>query len=109
MKKLILRITVLCSLLLAFSLAANAQKVTVKSQKKSSNVGVTILKGTGKAAVIVVGTSAKIAWGTTKFIAKDIARPLLVRVAPRMAKLMLKSSGVVAKRALPLAVKLSVL
>lgn len=109
MKKLLLRTLVVCLCLLAVTFAVNAQKVTVKTNKKSHNPAVVILKGTGKAAVTVVGTAAKMTWGATKFVAGHVAAPLLFNVAPRIGIFMLKSTGAVAKRALPLAVKLSLL
>lgn len=65
-------------------------------------------------AVIVVGSAAKGAWGTTKFIVRDLAVPvakslvksLVVHAAPAAAKFALKESG---KYLLPLALKLSIL
>lgn len=64
------------------------------------------MKGTGKAAVIVVGSAGKVVWATTKFAAKRVAKPILVKAAPAVGKFIIKKS---AKHLLPLAVKLSIL
>ena len=114
MKKLIIRSLVVCACLLSLSLAASAQKRTATENANGSSAGVAVLNATGKLAVIVVGSAAKVAWGTTKFVARDravpvaksLVKPLVVHAAPAAAKFALKES---ARYLLPLAVKLSIL
>lgn len=93
---------VVCACALAFTFAASAQD----AKKSGDSAGVTVLKGTGKTAVIVVGSAGKIVWGTTKFTAKHMAKPLLLKAAPRVSKLVLKKS---AKHLLPMAIKVAAL
>src|SRR3982750_1141609 len=55
----------------------------------------------GKIVLVVVGTSAKIAWKTTEFTAKEIAwpvtkatlKPMATKVAPKVSIFLLKESG----------------
>ena len=67
----------------------------------------------GNAAIVVIGSAAKVGWATTKFTAKHVAKPvaktLLVKGGPKAARFMLKSSGFGAKHLLPIAVKLALL
>ncbi|MFV0389353.1 MAG: hypothetical protein ACK5NT_11430 [Pyrinomonadaceae bacterium] len=72
-----------------FFTAVNAQT----EKEEGTNIAAYALKGTGKVAVIVVGTGAKVAWGTTKLAAKDVAKPIVVKSAPMVGKFMLKSTG----------------
>ena len=113
MKKLIINLILICACVFAGSIFVNAQKVSARSKKEGSNAGVAILKGTGKVAVVVVGSAAKVAWGATKIVAKDIAKPVakavFLKAAPKLTIFMLKQSGALAKFALPWALRLSVL
>ena len=114
MKKLLIRSLIVCACMLALSFGANAQAKKMTAEKPDSSVALTILSGAGKAGVIVVGSAAKVAWGTTKFAAKNVAvpvasglvKPMATKAAPAVAKFALKKS---AKYLLPLAVKLSIL
>lgn len=106
MKMFIIRALCVGACVIALSIISSAQTVTAKSTVKHDNVGVTVLKGTGKAAVIVVGSAAKIAWGTTKIVGNYVAKPILLKAVPAVAKFALKRS---LKYALPYAIKLSVL
>lgn len=106
MKTFIIRALCVGAFVFALSAITSAQKVTAKSKAKHDNVGVTVLKGTGKAAVIVVGTAAKVAWGTTKIVGNYVAKPILLKAVPAVAKFALKKS---LKYVLPFAIKLSVL
>jgi hypothetical protein len=82
----------------------------VTSAQKADNVGVTLLKDTGKAAVIVVGSAAKATWSVTKFTVKTILKPvaktLFTKTAPSAGKFVVKKS---AKHLLPVAIKLAAL
>lgn len=105
MKRPFFRIIAVCAFLLVFAAAANAQskpKVVEKRDRDSSNI-----------AVVIVGSAAKAAWVTTKFVAKDIAKPVaktvLLKAAPKLTIFALKSAPVIAKRVLPIALKLAVL
>jgi hypothetical protein len=104
----LLKITfIVCSCLFMFGATASAQRTVTKSNSNNGNTTEAIIKGTGKATVIVVGSAAKIVWATTKFSAKYIAEPAAVKVAPKIAIATLKTSGIAAKYLLPFAVKLS--
>lgn len=102
MKQFIFRMVFVCACVLAASAAASAQS--------AENVGITLLKDTGQAAVIVVGSAAKASWSVTKFAVKTTAKPvaktLFTRAAPSAGKFVLKTS---AKHLLPVAVKLAAL
>jgi len=102
MKNIVIRSIAVCACVLAFTFAASAQD----AKKSGDSPGVTVLKGTGKAAVIVVGSAGKIVWGTTKFTAKHMAKPILLKAAPRVATFVLKKS---AKHLLPMAIKIAAL
>ena len=102
MKKIIFRSLVVCACVLAYSFAANAQKVSNVAKKNVEQSGSAVMKDTGNAAVVLVGSAAKATWWTTKFAAKHVAKPLVVKMAPQAAKYAWK-------QLLPLAVKLSVL
>ena len=109
MKKFIKFILPLCAVLV-FSSAVNAQSRPANTKDDYGSAATTILKGTGKVGVIVVGSAAKVAWGVTKFTAKHVVKPiaktLFVRAAPTAGKFVLKKS---AKYVLPFVAKLSVL
>lgn len=114
MKKLLIRSLVVfaCLLALSFGISAQAKKKTTPKHEDSS--ASSFMDGVGKVGVVVVGSAAKVAWGTTKFIAKDMAvpvatgliKPMATKMAPAAAKFAIKTS---AKYLLPLAVKLSIL
>ena len=90
----------LCAVLL-FAVSANAQDERSRPAA-NSNVG-----------VIIVKSAAKAAWVTTKFVAKDIAKPVakavFIKAAPKLTVYALKKSPMIAKRVLPLAMKLALL
>lgn len=99
--------------ILFLCLGAHSQtKAKTSANKQDDSAGV--LNGAGKVGVVVIGSAAKIAWGTTKFIAKDVAvpvatevvKPVALKAAPAIAKFAIKNS---AKYLLPLALKLSIL
>ena len=102
MKKIIFRSLVVCVCVLAFSFAANAQKVSNVAKQNVEQSGSAVMKDTGNAAVVLVGSAAKATWWTTKFAAKHFAKPLVVKMAPQAAKFAWK-------QLLPLAVKLSIM
>jgi hypothetical protein len=82
----------------------------VTNAQKAENVGVKMLRDTGNAAVIVVGSAAKGTWAVTKFAAKTTVKPVakivFTKAAPSAAKFALKKS---AKHLLPVAVKVAAL
>ncbi|HMT08686.1 MAG TPA: hypothetical protein PKA82_11835 [Pyrinomonadaceae bacterium] len=81
-------------------------KSTTSSLKSNGNP---VLKLAGQVTVIVIKSAAKTAWATTKFAAKDLAKPILFKLTPIVAKHSLKLTGVAAKHLLPIAIKLAVL
>ncbi|MCB1023467.1 MAG: hypothetical protein KDB79_03700 [Acidobacteria bacterium] len=66
------------------------------------------LKAAKTVAVIVVGETAKFSYKATKFTAKNVAKPLIVKSAPAVGKFMLKQSGNAVKTTLPLIRKIAV-
>lgn len=101
-----MRFTFVCVCLISISIVASAQNRHSDAKKKRDSIGVVMLKGTGKTAVIVVGSAAKATWWTTKFAMSQVAKPILLKAAPSVAKFALKTS---VKYLMPLAVKLSIL
>jgi hypothetical protein len=103
MKKYLFITLLFCACVFLFSTSGHAQ----------ASAPVKILRGGGKAAVIVVGSAAKVSWEFTKFaagrVAKPVAKAIIVKGAPKAAMFMLKSTGLGAKYALPWVVKLSLL
>lgn len=69
----------------------------------------TILKGTGKVAVIVVGSAGQAAWVTTKFISENVAWPaaktILLKAPQKAAVLGLKTAGFSLRKGIPMAGK----
>jgi hypothetical protein len=100
---------IICACLFALCSTAAAQRTTTVSKASDRGRTEAIMKGSGKATVIVVSSAAKVAWATTKFGAKYVAEPMAVKVAPNIAIQTLKTSGIAAKYVLPFAVKLSLL
>lgn len=108
------RILSTCSLVLLSCFACFAQSGSKASIRQDNSLASDVMGGTGKTAVIVVGSAAKVAWKTTKFtgkyvvkpVAVSVLKPLFVKGAPHAAGFVLKKT---AKYLLPLAVKLSVL
>ncbi|HQX57302.1 MAG TPA: hypothetical protein PLP07_15360 [Pyrinomonadaceae bacterium] len=111
MIKIFLKTALILLCFLSLTAAVNGQKAT---SKKSDSVISSIANGAGKVTVVVVGSAAKAAWATTKFAAKDIAKPLVVSVgkplllkaAPNVTMFALKLTGKSVKKAVPLAAKL---
>ncbi len=96
-------------LLLAFG--AYAQDSKNETKPKSS--GTSAASVPVKVVVVVVGSAAKVAWVTTKFVAKEVAAPVakavFLKAAPKMTLYMLKKSPAIAKRVLPIALKFALL
>ncbi len=63
----------------------------------------------GKVVLIVIQSATKTAWETTKFAAKDLAKPILFKLLPVVTKSTLRATGVAAKRLLPQAAELAIL
>lgn len=102
-------------LLISFQILAKAQSNN-QADKKDRNIIVVgaakTLKIGGKAAYIVVRETSQIAWATTKFTAGEIAAPvaktILVKATPKISLFVLKQSGLVAKKAAPIALKAAI-
>ena len=68
--------------------------------------------GTGKAAIIVVRSAARVTYKTTKFVGKEVAEPVLfhvvvpgvIRVMPSVGRFALRNA---VRYVLPLALRLS--
>ena len=101
-----------CVLTVVFN--AQAQKKSVPANKQNQPARVAPSNGSGNVAVDIISSAAKVAWGTTKFVVRDVAapvatsllKPVALHAAPAVAKFALKKS---AKYLLPLALKLSIL
>jgi hypothetical protein len=114
MKNVFSRTLVGCACLLLLSFVAFAQKHKAATSAGGDPVGVVVLKGAGKTGVIVVGSAARATWWASKFVAKDVAKPLaasvlqpiVTKAAPAVAKFAFKNS---IKYLLPFAAKLSLL
>lgn len=95
--------------LLLLSFVVAGQQKAVKSDAKGASVAGTILKGSGKVAVIVVGSAGQAAWVTTKFIGKNVAWPaaktILLKAPQKMVTIGLKTAGFSLRKGIPIAGK----
>ncbi len=102
----------LCALLCFSAFGAGAQDKN-RSTNHGSSVAGSVLKGVGKAAVVVVGTAAKATWVVAKVTIKQIAYPVakavLIKAAPKVTVFMLKNTGKILKTAFPAMIKLALL
>ena len=105
MKIKLVKITITCAFALVFSAAAFGQS-NGASARSSGSIGSAMLHGTGKVAVVIIKSAGKAAWETTKFTAKDIAKPLLLKAAPKVAMFALKLTGTTMKNGIPVVSKL---
>lgn len=81
--------------------AANAQTKKSTTEK--------VLTTTGKAAVIIVGQSAKITYQTAKFTGKEFVKPAATKLAkPLIVKVIPKTTVFLIKKAIPVGRKLFV-
>lgn len=105
MKSLFWRALSICAATIFLTCAASAQS---RPNSDGSLISpASALKGTGKVAVVIIGSAAKSAWVITKFSAKHFAKPaakFLLLKAPFAA---LKISGRSTKSLLPVAARLS--
>lgn len=107
MRKIFLRTAAVCAVLVALACGANGQvkKTATAAASDGGKVAATGLKGTGKVAVIVVGSAAKVAWATTKFAAKRVAWPVaktvLLKAPEKAAVLGLKTVGFSLRKGIP--------
>lgn len=95
----------LCAVLvLAVSMHAQDKGSRTKKAERGSGQNV---------AVIIVKSAAKATWVTTKFVAKNIAKPVLkavlLKAVPKVLIFTLKKAPLIAKHALPWALKLALL
>ena len=109
MKTYLTRSKIFCVVLIALSTVGLGQSVKKEANDVTAKKGNFVLNMTGKVAVIIVKSAAKTAWVTTKFAAKDLAKPILFKLLPIVTKFTLRATGVAAKRLLPHAAKLAIL
>lgn len=118
MRPFIVKTLIVCALLVMSAIvsAAQSQQVSRNSSEQArtssssrSDDGNPVLNATGKVAVVVVKSAAKGVWATTKFAAKNVGKPILFKVVPKLAKYSLRGTGLAAKHLLPYAAKLAVL
>lgn len=97
---------------LLFVIAANGQ-ANLSAQKSESSAAGSIARGTGKAAVIVVGSAAEAGWVVTKFTVKQVAKPvaktIFLKAVPKLAVFALRNASVTAKKLSPTILKLALL
>ncbi len=111
MKQYILPAFVLCAVLSIFGISANGQK---KAESKQNGAITQVANFAGQVTVVIVKSAGKAAWETTKFTAKDIAKPiilgiakpLLLKAAPKLSMFALKLTGNALKKGIPFAGKL---
>jgi hypothetical protein len=101
MKKFILRTALLSAIVFVASICVSAQ--TDESSRVRKVVG-----GTAKVGVVVVGSAAKYSWKATKFTAKHVAKPIVVKAVPAVGKFALKQTGRVVKRSVPVVKKFAI-
>ena len=106
-----LQSSALCAfaLLMMYSTATSQQQKPGKREADKASVTTTFLNGTGKAAAIVVGAAAKVAWGTTKFVTKRAALPtakiVLLKAPGKVGEYGLKTLGFSLRKGIPAAGK----
>ena len=101
MSKILFKIALACALFLALSLTASGQ--TQKNDGAKS-----VLNKSARTSVVIVGTTAKYTWKATKFTADKVAKPIIVKSAPKIGKFALRQSGKAAKRSMPILKKLAI-
>ncbi len=110
MKSILIKFVVVFAFLFAINLDVSAQ--ADPPEKSDSNAAVKVLKGTGKVAEVAVVSTGKAAYATTKFAAKNVAKPVLVKAVPAVGKFVLKKSGNIllktAVKSLPIAKKIAI-
>ncbi len=87
---------------------------TKNTSTADPNGGNPVLEIAGKVSVVIIKSAAKTAWATTKFAAKDIAKPILVgivkplllKATPQITMFALKLTGNSLKKGIPIATKL---
>ena len=100
--------------MLILSLDATAQQRERVIQTKKESPAVTVAKGTGKVALVVVASVAKASYKATKFVGKEVAKPVLrhfvapglSRVVPPVGRFALRNAF---RFGLPLILRLSLL
>ena len=97
----------LIKLLFAIALCLFVSGSIAAQEKKKSGTQKT-LDGAKKATIIVVGQTAKLAGKATKFAAKEVVKPIIIKSAPKLGKFALKQSGKSIKAGIPIARKLFV-
>jgi hypothetical protein len=55
---------------------------------------------------VIVGTSAKYTYKAAKFTAVKVAKPIIVKAAPKAGKFVLKQTGKAVKASIPISKKL---
>ena len=111
MRRLLLRTALVCAGLGALVAGASGQdKKAVAAKSDGGNLAASVAAGTGKVAVVIVGSAAKSAWVTTKFVAKHavwpVAKTMLVKVPEKTAMFGLKTAGFSLRKGIPAAGKI---
>ncbi len=96
-KRILLNAIVLCAFFLVFSSNTKAQQ---------NNIATKTVKATAKTGVVIVGKSAQFTYKAAKFTTKKVAKPIIVKSAPKVGKFMLNQSGKLIKSSFPVAKKL---
>ncbi|MFT3745513.1 MAG: hypothetical protein QM785_14625 [Pyrinomonadaceae bacterium] len=109
MIKLILRTALVCACFGALAAGASGQAKKASDKNSGGSLAASVAAGTGKVAVVIVGSAAKSAWVTTKFVTKHavwpVAKTALMTVPKQTAVLGLKTAGFSLKKGIPAAGK----
>ena len=110
MRRLLLRTALACACFGALVVGASGQaKKAVAAKGDGGSLASSVAAGTGKVAVVIVGSAAKSAWVTTKFVTKHavwpVAKTALMTVPKQTAVLGLKTAGYSLKKGIPAAGK----
>lgn len=98
MNRTISKFVLLGGMLLVFSFAAHGQTDKPGTTEK-------VLGGAARTTYVVVGTTAKYGWKTTKFTAKHVVKPVATKAAPAVGKFAFKQSAAAVKLSFPVVKK----
>ena len=97
-----------------FAAGAFGQSTQPLKAKQPASYPQVMMRESGKVAVVIIKSAAKMTWATTKFAAKDVAKPMIVGIAkpllmkalPKVSMFALKLTGDALKKGIPFASKL---
>lgn len=102
MKKHVLPASLLFAAIIFLGGTAFGQKAI---DAKKSGAITKVANFAGHVTVIVVKSAGKAAWETTKFSAKNFAKPILLKAVPKVSMFALKLTGRAINKGIPVASK----